>query len=219
MILAVIFDFDGTLANTLPLCYESFRGAVKELVGREPSNEEIEKCFGPDDLGVIRLLLPQHPELHEKGKELFLQHYVARHAELADKVYPGVKEVLQALIDKGIKIAMVTGKAKESTEISLKHYGLESYFSIIGTGSPDGGIKPQKIKEVLMEMGLLAREALYVGDALSDIDACKQVPIQIASVGWGEGVNLEALKAKKTDYILQRIEDLPMLVETLKWLN
>lgn len=216
MIKAVIFDFDGTLANTLPLCYESFRGAVKELVGREPSNEEIEQCFGPDDLGVIRLLIPQHPELHEKGRELFLQYYATRHTELADKAYPGVEKVLKALIDKGIRIAMVTGKAKESTEISLKHYGLESYFSRIGTGSPDGGIKPQKIKEVLREMGLSASEALYVGDALSDIDACKQVPIRIASVGWGEGVNLEAMKAKNADYILRRIEDLPMLVETLK---
>ncbi|MDO4410587.1 MAG: HAD family hydrolase [Akkermansia sp.] len=215
MIRAVIFDFDGTLANTLPLCYESFRRAVKELVGREPSNEEIEKCFGPDDLGVIRLLLPENPELHTKGKELFLKYYETWHTDLADKLYPHVEEVLRKLQQKGVRIAMVTGKAWESTEISLRHYGLEKYFTIVETGSPDGGIKPQKIKEVLRKLELSGAEALYVGDALSDIDACKQVPIRIASVGWGEGVNLEALKARNTDYILQYVEDLPILVESL----
>lgn len=54
MIKTAIFDFDGTLADTIPLCREAFRRAIRKLDGRILTDEEIELQFGPDDLGVIR---------------------------------------------------------------------------------------------------------------------------------------------------------------------
>ena len=54
MIKTAIFDFDGTLADTIPLCREAFRRAIQKLDGRILTDEEIERQFGPDDLGVIQ---------------------------------------------------------------------------------------------------------------------------------------------------------------------
>ena len=71
MIKPAIFDFDGTLADTIPLCREAFRRAIRKLDGRILTDEEIERQFGPDDLGVIQKLIPGKPELHERGRELF----------------------------------------------------------------------------------------------------------------------------------------------------
>ena len=54
MIKTAIFDFDGTLADTIPLCREAFRRAIQKLDGRILTDEEIERQFGPDDLGDIQ---------------------------------------------------------------------------------------------------------------------------------------------------------------------
>lgn len=142
MIKTAIFDFDGTLADTIPLCREAFRRAVRELDGRTLTDEEIERQFGPDDLGVIQRLLPGKPELHEKGRELFLRYYRELHPELAPTPFPGAAGLLHALRSRGIRLAMVTGKRLESAEISLQFFHLAEFFPILETGSPEGGVKP-----------------------------------------------------------------------------
>ena len=81
MIKTAIFDFDGTLADTIPLCREAFRRAIRKLDGRILTDEEIERQFGPDDLGVIQNLIPGKPELHERGRELFIHYYRKLHAD------------------------------------------------------------------------------------------------------------------------------------------
>lgn len=159
MIKTAIFDFDGTLADTIPLCREAFRRAVRELDGRTLTDEEIERQFGPDDLGVIQRLLPGKPELHEKGRELFLRYYRELHPELAPTPFPGAAGLLHALRSRGIRLAMVTGKRLESAEISLQIFHLAEFFPILETGSPEGGVKPDRIRRALDRLDSSAGEA------------------------------------------------------------
>lgn len=51
---AVIFDFDGTLANTLPICFYAFQHVFKEFDNKDLSSEEIKAMFGPSETGIIR---------------------------------------------------------------------------------------------------------------------------------------------------------------------
>lgn len=58
MLKAVLFDFDGTVGNTLPLCIAAFQKAITPLAGRSFSEREIVATFGPSEEGTIRALIP-----------------------------------------------------------------------------------------------------------------------------------------------------------------
>ncbi|MBS5507769.1 MAG: HAD family hydrolase [Akkermansia sp.] len=208
MIKTAIFDFDGTLADTIPLCREAFRRAVRELDGRTLTDEEIERQFGPDDLGVIQRLLPGKPELHEKGRELFIRHYCELHPELAPSPFPGTAEMLSGLRSRGVRLAMVTGKRLESAEISLQFFHLTEFFPILETGSPEGGVKPDRIRRALNRLDSSAGEAIYIGDSPADVDACRAVPIRILAAGWAAEADVKGLEERRPDYLLTRFEDL-----------
>ena len=203
-----MFDIEGTLAETIPLGREAFRRAVRELDGRTLTDEEIERQFGPDDLGVIQRLLPGKPELHEKGRELFLRYYHELHPELAPTPFPGAAGLLHALRSRGIRLAMVTGKRLESAEISLQFFHLAEFFPILETGSPEGGVKPDRIRRALDRLDSSAGEAIYIGDSPTDVDACRAVPIRILAAGWAAEADVKGLEERKPDYLLTRFEDL-----------
>lgn len=208
MIKTAIFDFDGTLADTIPLCREAFRHAVRDLDGRTLTDEEIERQFGPDDLGVIQRLLPGKPELHERGRELFIRYYRELHPELAPAPFPGAAGLLRGLRSRGIRLAMVTGKRLESAEISLQFFDLADFFPILETGSPEGGVKPDRIRRALNRLNSPAAEAVYIGDSPTDVDACRAVPIRILAAGWAAEADVEGLQQRRPDYLLTRFEDL-----------
>ena len=59
MLKAVLFDLDGTIGNTLPLCITAFRESIEPLAGRSLTDEEIVRTFGPSEEGTIAVLLPE----------------------------------------------------------------------------------------------------------------------------------------------------------------
>ncbi|MFR4437885.1 MAG: HAD family hydrolase, partial [Akkermansia muciniphila] len=117
-------------------------------------------------------------------------------------------ELLSTLRNLGIRLAMVTGKRLESAEISLQFFHLSEFFPILETGSPEGGVKPDRIKRALSRLNAVASEAIYIGDAPTDVDACRSVPIRILSAGWAAEADINGLREKKPDFLLTRFEDL-----------
>ncbi len=76
---AVIFDLDGTLANTLPLCIAAFKKSIAPLVNRTVSEAEIIATFGPSEEGTILALAPNH---YDKGVADYLLFYKELHMDL-----------------------------------------------------------------------------------------------------------------------------------------
>src|SRR5579875_1459350 len=128
---AVIFDVDGTLANTVPLCIAAFRKAVEPLVNRPLSDEEIQSHFGPDEEGTIKSLAPDD---YKKGTSDFMRFYEAMHDEYAT-VFNGIPQLLNELKQKGVHLAIATGKGKYTTGLTLDRLGLQSYFERIENGT------------------------------------------------------------------------------------
>ena len=84
MIRAVLFDFDGTLADTLPLVYRSFREMWRGVDGRERSDEEILSLFGPPEEEIIRQRVPE--EQLEASLEEYYSLYQKFHEEEVEQV-------------------------------------------------------------------------------------------------------------------------------------
>lgn len=90
MLKAVLFDFDGTVGNTLPLCIAAFQKAITPLAGRSFSEREIVATFGPSEEGSIRALIPQ---FYEQGVEGYLHYYRELHS-MCPAPFPGIPELL-----------------------------------------------------------------------------------------------------------------------------
>lgn len=201
---AVIFDLDGTLANTLPLCIAAFRKSVESLIGRSVSDEEIIATFGPSEEGTIMALAPDH---YERGVADYLKCYEALH-EMCPDPFAGIEELLISLKEKQVRMAMVTGKGKCSTAISLNKFNLSHYFEATQTGLPGGPRKAEGIQLILdFFKGLKKEEVIYVGDAPSDITASKKAGIRVVAAAWAETAEAEKLMALKPDEIFYTIED------------
>jgi phosphoglycolate phosphatase/pyrophosphatase PpaX len=194
---AIIFDLDGTVADTLPLCIAAFKKSVEPLLGKEISEEEIIATFGPSEEGTIRKLIPAY---EDEGVKAYLHHYKELHYT-CPQPFPGIKELLQILNIKGMQLAMVTGKGIHSTQLSLNRFGLSHYFEILETGSPDGPNKVNGIRAVLNRMQVNASDSLYVGDAPSDIRYCKEIGIPIAAAAWASTANAAQLQKLNPDWL------------------
>lgn len=201
---AVIFDLDGTLANTLPLCIQAFRQTIEPLINRSISNTEIIATFGPSEEGTIMALAPNH---YDKGVSNYLHFYENLH-EMCPVPFEGIKELLEILKSKGIHISMVTGKGKHSTDISLKHFELTHFFEIIETGSPSGARKTEGIQIILnLLKDVKSNEVIYVGDAPSDIIASRKVGVQVVAAAWADTAEPEKLKVLKPDELFYNLKD------------
>jgi len=210
MIKGIIFDLDGTIADTLPLCINAFRIAIEPLAGKSISDEEIIATFGPSEEGTIMALIPEH---YEQGVEDYLQFYEVLHNH-CPAPFDGIIELLDYLQAHNIRIAMVTGKGGKSTEISLNQFGIKEYFSIIETGSPQGAIKAECIERVLTEWNDLAKnEVVYIGDAPSDIIASRKAGIPVVSAVWAETADAEKLKPLHPDEMFYSISELSAWVK------
>jgi phosphoglycolate phosphatase/pyrophosphatase PpaX len=122
--------------------------------------------------------------------------------------FEGIPDLLATLKNKGVFTAMVTGKGKHSTDISLKYFKLTHYFEIIETGLPGG---PRKAEGIQLILGLLGdikkEEIIYVGDAPSDIIASRKVGVPVVAAAWAETAEPKKLKELNPDELFYTITD------------
>ncbi len=204
MIKAVIFDFDGTIGDTLPLCIAAFRKAIEPLTGKSISDEEIVATFGPSEEGTIMALIP---EFYEQGLSNYLKYYKELHG-MCPEPFDGIKSILRFLKESNVITALVTGKGEKSCNISLTYYNLEDSFGLIKTGSPKGQRKVEGIREVLEYFNLKSNEVIYVGDTVSDIHCARKAGVPIISATWGSFADAVEVSKYHPDRMFQFVLEL-----------
>jgi len=182
----MIFDLDGTLADTLPVCIAAFQDVFAAFAGRHYTDEEIVALFGVTEEGIIRRLVPDR---WQAGLQAYQAAYERRHDRCVEP-FAGIMTALDLLAERGVARAVVTGKGPASAEYSLRRLGLESAFSLVEAGSPDGPVKPEGLRRIVERWGIAPREAAYVGDADSDVIAALEVGLVPLKAAWASSAAL-----------------------------
>ena len=207
---SVIFDVDGTMIDSLPLCVEAFRLAVEPVANRSLSDEEILSAFGPSDEGTIRFFVP---DAVETCMEQFLYHYRRLHPVMCPKPFDGIVEILDWLGTQDVRVGLVTGKGPKSLAITLEELKLTHYFDAIETGSPLRANKPECLRNMLQKFGHSPSKSVYIGDAPSDITACREVAIPIYSAAWATTAERPKLESLQPDRIVHSVKELRTLLQ------
>ena len=203
----LIFDLDGTLADTKVDIALSVKLTLRDLGLPERSNEEIYSYVG----GGIRRLI-QRAVGEEEGERLrealrvFRGHYLA-HILDTTKLYPGMDGVLRHFAYK--KKAVVTNKAQVYTDKLAAGLKITNRFDLILGGDNGYPLKPdpKMLLTVLEKLAVDPSRAVMIGDGLHDIHASRAAGIAVCAVGYGLGDPVE-LKAARPDFFCETVEDI-----------
>lgn len=180
---AVLFDFDGTIADTLPLIFHAFRKVFSKYTGRTYSDREILQMFGPPEKEIIERHIP--PKQRKQAFRDFLQLYDDKHREMVEH-NPDIEKVVRLIKEKGLSLGIVTGKGRDSANISLRHLGLARFFDVTITG--DDVVRPKPDPEGLLmainRLGVRPADAMYVGDSNGDILAGRRAGTGTIGANW-----------------------------------
>lgn len=210
MLRGVIFDLDGTLGDTLPVCFAAFRGVFEEFQDVTYTDTEIRAMFGPTEEGILEARLP------EDGGEPFARYLAlyTTHHDLAPTPFPGIVPLLDELREREVPVAIVTGKGPRSAAISLERWGLAHRFSHVAAGGPHGNIKDVNMRRILEAWNVRGPEVVSVGDAPSDVHAARATGITAVAAAWASTADPALLETEHPDELFTRIDDFAAWLRT-----
>ena len=185
----VIFDLDGTLLNTLDDLAASANAALSACGFAPRTKQEVQQFVGNGVTKLLERSLPdgaQTPENIAKLKQAFFAYYDA-HLWDRTRPYPGIENLLQALAERGVKLAVASNKYQDAVERLIKHFFPEIPFVAI-SGQRDGvptKPNPQMVFGILRAAGIGAADTLYVGDSAVDMQTAQNAGMHACGVTWG----------------------------------
>ncbi len=177
----IIFDFDGTIADTLPVFSE-----ILDILAQKYSF----KNYNPKNKQALRSKSAQEL-MKEAGVSWWKMIFLARDAKKElnkriseTKIIVGMKDTVVSLKKKGYVILILTSNSKKNVEQFLKQNELNNYidrmYADVGLFS-----KTKKIEKAIKDYKCNKKNVVYVGDELRDIESSRKAGIKIISVSWG----------------------------------
>ncbi|MDR1392492.1 MAG: HAD family hydrolase [Bifidobacteriaceae bacterium] len=190
----VIFDLDGTLADTVPGIAHAVSATFERLGLPQPDPSEVQSKIGGGARAlVVGLLGPGRAELTDQVLAEFSSYY-NNHAELFTNLYPGVRQTLHQL-RRTYHLALATAKTRPATLRVLDHESLTDQFDVIVTANEMRAPKPDPgcLKDILTELQTAPSLAVMVGDTMTDVECARRAGLDAWIVTYGYGY--QAIKA------------------------
>lgn len=209
MVKMVIFDFDGTLTNTMDISALIY-GRMSEKYGlRKLSAEELHNIKSLTSLQrIIKLGVPFYkiPKLYKESREISSEYI-----KLAQP-YPGMEQLLTQLKDEGIILAIVSSGNEENIKGFLSIHNLDQFSFVEGKASLNG--KKRIIKKLLKKTTFEIKDTVYIADEIRDIKSCKDLSMKIIAVSWGFD-DITLIEKANPDFIAHSITDISLYLSHL----
>lgn len=210
----IIFDFDGTLADSREGIVATVNHALEATGYAAAEAEAIFRLVGlPLDEVFARLFA----DLGLQGDpgpavQAYRSGWVeVGHARIT--LFPGIAELLAKLHARGRAMALATGKSLKGVERSMKHFDLEGYFRAVATTDtvPRGKPFPDMVEKILAELDVAPERALMVGDTTYDLDMAHAAGAHSLAVSYG-GHSRAELEGASPRFIAESPEALATLL-------
>ena len=213
--LAVLFDLDGTLIDSIELILNSARHAFQGRAGHVPDDAEWLSGVGIPLATMFRRYARDEAEV-EALIAKYREYQLAHHDRLT-RCYDEVVETVDFLRAAGHPCAIVTSKTGWLARRGLDHVGLGSHFDVIvGCDSCDRHKPdPEPVHMALERLGYAPGDAVFVGDSVHDMLAGNAAGVATIAALWGP-FGREDLAASSPTHYLERIRDLPALLARMQ---
>jgi phosphoglycolate phosphatase len=198
----VIFDFDGTLANSFPWFVRMVNSVAVKYNFRQVADEEIDGLRNLSAMQLVRFL----------GIPLWKIPLIANHIrQLMNQeregiaLFDGIDQVLKSLHEAGVKLALVTSNSYANAHHVLGEENMQRMSYVECDVSMMG--KRARFRKILKQSGLRPDEVICIGDEIRDIEASHQERIPFGAVAWGY-THIEALKERSPAEVFMRVEDI-----------
>ncbi len=176
----IIFDFDGTIADSLPVIVKIINTLALQFGYKtvdvddlpklqNKSQKELLKMFEISVLKLPKFLLQGKKMLYEQIEEV--------------QVFPHLNEILEKMEKKNYTLGILTSNSIENVEKFLQKHNLDMFDFVHSEKNLFG--KHKALKSLLNKYQLNREESVYVGDESRDIEACQKIDLDIISVSWG----------------------------------
>jgi phosphoglycolate phosphatase len=183
---ALVFDWDGTLIDSIERIANSLQLAGEKICGIKVSDTAARNVIG---LGLHEAVTQLYPELNAETinaiSEAYKQHYLYE-SEIEAPLFDGVTDLLDSLRTRGFTLAIATGKSRIGLNHSLDTHGLAHYFSSTRcAGENRSKPDPEMLLGVLSDVGINAKQALMIGDSEHDMLMAKNAGVGAIAVTHG----------------------------------
>jgi pyrophosphatase PpaX len=201
----ILFDLDGTLADTIPLIVASYQHAFREVRGEEIDEVRARAWIGRPLLGA---LLEEDPERGHELDRTYREWNLANTSRLIQR-YAGVPEMLTTLTEAGAAVHVVTSKRRETARLALAAVGVDHLVDVVGALEDTTRHKPdpEPLLEAARRLGIDPVTTVYVGDATVDVLAARAAGMAAVAVTWGAGERA-ALAATGPDVVVDTVAEL-----------
>ena len=201
----VIFDLDGTLADSFPWFLRTINDVADRFRFRRVADEDVETLRHASTREILAFLKVPMWKLPSIARHM---RKLKGDASANIALFDGVDAMLRTLAGNGVQLAVVSSDSEANVKRKLGDLAeLITYYdcaaSVFG--------KPAKFRRVIRRARVTSAQVLSIGDESRDIDAARVVGIACGAVCWGYAAP-EALRAQKPDFVFERMEEIERAV-------
>ncbi len=216
MLKAILFDFDGTLADTAPGIVRNMAQTFEEMGLPVPAEQDMKDTIGIPLVKALQMLGNLSDEDTQVAMDTYLRLYPTVEVSYVS-IFPQVKETLQVLANQGIRMAIATSRGAESLELIMRNHGIEGFFETTITNDDHLTPKPapDMVLHLLERMEVTADETIVVGDTTYDIRMGNGAGCKTVAVTYGNHPK-EKLASAEPSYTIDEFGELMRIVDSLR---